>query len=104
MSLDVIFSEEAETQFTELVDWWTVNRPDASIMLEDKLARVLDLLVDQPGIGLLYKRKTRYPVRRHPLNETPYYVFYSVVPENNELHVLAVWSMVQKRRPPLRLL
>ncbi len=104
MTLSVIMSPEAEAQFISLLDWWTENRPDASVVLEDELARVLDLLVSQPGLGVLYKRNTRYPVHHHPLKGTPYHVFYSVVPENNELHVLGVWSMVRKRGPKLRLL
>ena len=43
----------------------------------------------------------RESVRRIAMNKTPYHVYYRVNEKLNEVVIMAVWSAMRKRGPPL---
>ena len=63
----------------------------------------MNLLAEMPFLGRIYERRRARNIRHFPLAGTPYHVFYSPKPEKGEPRVIAVWSMVRGKGPPLRL-
>ncbi|MCL2779417.1 MAG: type II toxin-antitoxin system RelE/ParE family toxin [Polyangiaceae bacterium] len=84
----------------ELDAWWTEHRTSAR-PLEDLLARAFDQIVAQPLIGRVYGRRHAARVRKLGVQGTPYAVYYRVHGERDEIVVLAVWSSMRRRGPPL---
>jgi len=96
----VIVSDDAQAQSERADDLWRSNRADAPDLFDEEYSKALELLERYPDIG---KRRRRVPgLRVLLLRETRYHVYYVHDTEAEEVIVLAVWSAVRGRRPPLK--
>jgi plasmid stabilization system protein ParE len=87
---------------SDLDGWWRENRPAAVSQVTDELERVLAFLADNPHAGRPYPHRRIPGVRKYRLQGTPYLVYYVPDIEAGELKVLALWSAMRKRGPPLK--
>lgn len=63
---------------------------------------MLDLLAMAPDTGALHPHRRIPEVRRALLPRTRYHVYYVHDIERDEVVVLALWSALRRRAPPLR--
>lgn len=94
---------EAEAHIMQIGDWWRINRTAAPTLFRDELARVINVLAENPFLGVPYKRRGFVGLRRFRLQKTPYHIYYIPRVDEGELIVLAVWSAMRKRGPALRM-
>jgi plasmid stabilization system protein ParE len=99
MSTPVQFSRQALAQVQVAHGWWRKNRPRAPRLLREELAEALRLLRTSSGAGAHYPHRRRSDVRRLVLPRTRYYLYY--VEGSDGVVVLAVWSALRGRAPPL---
>lgn len=77
--------------------WWRENRPAAPAALREDLRAALDLLAQEPGIGVKVAT-TRLPgTRRLHLGRVRYLIYYRV--RGDELIVLSVWHASRGSTP-----
>jgi plasmid stabilization system protein ParE len=100
MSLPVEFSPQALAQARAAHAWWRKNRPLAPRLLREELAEALGLLRISPSAGAPYPHPRVSGVRRLVLRRTRYYLYY--VAGSERVTILAVWSNLRGRAPPLR--
>ena len=93
---------QAEAQARSAQEWWKRNRPAAPDLFTQELNRALELLGDAPDIGARYRQAGITGLRRLILPATRHHVYYVHDAEKAEVLVLAIWSAVRGRRPPLR--
>jgi len=84
--------------------WWRKNRPTAPRLFRDEVSAAIDLLANSPRSGAPFDDARIVGVRRLLLPRTRYHVYYAYNVQTDELTVLAIWSAVRGRRPPLVLL
>jgi len=99
--LPVEIEDLAARQIEAANDWWRANRPAAAETLSDELVRALDLISQQPGVGVPADSPRLSGVRRVLLPTAGYFLFYRVVVEREELHVLAFWHARRGTDPQL---
>ena len=76
---------------------WIETRPAAPDLFFSELREILELLQENPELGVLYPPKPG--VRRILLRGSLYHLYYEVAQERVE--VLSVWSAVRGRGPKL---
>lgn len=101
MKASVRFSTQARAQAQAAHAWWKKNRPASPRLFRNELAEALDVLRTAPEIGQPYAHRRRKDVRRFVLQRTRYYLYYVVTPPDGVM-ILAVWSALRGRAPPLR--
>jgi plasmid stabilization system protein ParE len=69
--------------------WWRQNRPAAPAAPREDLKTALDLLVQEPGIGVKVANARLLGARRLHLKRVRYFIYYRV--SGDELIVLSVW-------------
>jgi plasmid stabilization system protein ParE len=97
----VRFSPQALAQAQAAHTWWRKNRPAAPRLFRNELAEALELLRAAPEIGQPYPHRRRRDVRRFVLQRTRYYLYYVITPADG-VTILAVWSALRGKAPPLR--
>jgi plasmid stabilization system protein ParE len=101
MKTSVRITDEADQQSLAAESWWISNRPSAPELFVRELADAFDRLRRLPSIGRPYRVRGVNGVRRLYLPATRYHVYYVYEPELHEVTVLAVWSAVRGKGPPL---
>lgn len=71
---------------------------DSKLVLIEDLEEAFSLLASQPNIGEIFPSKRRATVRRLPLPRAHCHLYYVVRPDN-QIDVLALWSMRRGRTP-----
>jgi plasmid stabilization system protein ParE len=94
----------AARQVKEVAAWWIENRPLAPALFRKELAALLALLRTAPEVGAPFRHRRLQGVRRTPLVRSRYLVYYVYDAARAEILVLAVWSALRGRSPPLSLL
>ncbi len=98
--LQVRFSPQVFAQIEEAAEWWARNRPAAPGAIRQDLADILQVLVQQPGIGMPSRRHRIKGLRRITLDRVHYYMYYRV--SEGVLEVLAFWHTSRGRAPRIR--
>ena len=99
--LAVTFWKRAARQIESAADWWHENRHDSPDALSDELARTLELITLQPGVGLPAVNARLSGVRRILLPRVGYFLFYRVAPRKQLVEVLAFWHARRGSGPRL---
>ncbi|MFL5345468.1 MAG: type II toxin-antitoxin system RelE/ParE family toxin [Hyalangium sp.] len=102
MKARVIVQPDADEQALAIDSWWRENRPAAPNLFADELVAALGLLADAPGAGRRYPARKIPGLRRLMLPASRYHVYYVHDSEAGIVHVLAIWSAVRGKEPPLR--
>jgi plasmid stabilization system protein ParE len=97
--LELIVWAHAAEQIEEAADWWARNRQGSPDALHDELARALELITRQPGVGLPADRPRLKGIRRILLPRVGYFLFYRVRPNQERVEVLAFWHS-RRGTPP----
>ena len=85
----------------ERVDaWWRENRQTSPTLFNEELGRVLNLIGDSAGAGMIYKTLGGREVRRTLLEKTRHYVYHYVA--EDAVVVVAIWGTERGNGPPLR--
>lgn len=100
MTYHVILRPAANKQVDVADQWWRQNRPAAPNLFALELEEAFGILGDAPEIGVSFLRRGVPGLRRLLLRRSRYHIYY--VHEGDEVQVLAVWSAVRRRTPPLR--
>lgn len=100
MPVRVWFSPQARGQAREAAIWWRTNRPAAPGLFAQELRKYVGLLSENPGLGRRYSNQTIPDLHRILLPDTKYHLYYAQVVAG-ELEIVAVWSAVKGRLPPL---
>ncbi len=95
MTLRLVVTLDAQDQINEADIWWFEHRRRMPNRVEEEVARAFALLVESPGIGVLYSNKNVPGLRRYRLHGTPYYIYYSVDSDKESLVVAALWSAMR---------
>jgi plasmid stabilization system protein ParE len=101
MTVRVEFAEDAIEQADDLDWWWSRNRPEASRQVPSELARIAELLSEQPELGKVYEKRGVKNVRWVPMHKMPYKVYYRYEPGDDVVSIVAVWSGALPKGPPL---
>ena len=101
MSLTLVVTRDADEQIEEADLWWRENRPKAENRVQEELSYAFALLLESPGIGSLYFDEDVPGLRRFRLRTTPYFLYYSVDEDRGEFVVVALWSGMRGKGPPL---
>ena len=92
---------EADEQARAIDAWWRANRLDAPELFVEELGAAFALLSSAPGAGRRYSARSIPGLRRVMLPGTRHHVYYVYDPERAEVSVLAIWSAVRGKGPPL---
>jgi plasmid stabilization system protein ParE len=90
---------DVRRQVKDAAAWWRENRPEAPELFWRELSGALDLLRTAPLAGATYNARG---VRRVLMPQTRYQVFYRYEASSGRLSVMAVWSSLRGKGPPLR--
>lgn len=100
--MDVVVVPVADLQIRTIDDWWRANRPAAPALFAEELAAAFELIANAPRIGRRRQHRDVPGLRRLLLRATRYHVYYAPGPDGRRLFVLAVWSAVRGKTPPVR--
>jgi plasmid stabilization system protein ParE len=95
----VVVSRLALAQVRQASRWWKRNRPSAPGAIDVELAKAIDLISAQPGIGARADDPDLPGVRRIRLDRIGYHLYYSATSERIE--ILALWHVRRGSGPPL---
>ncbi len=98
MSCDVRWMPRARRQAAATQRWWIANRTAAPTMFRDELARVIELLQDNPHLGIRIRGRD---VRRLLLPDSQQFIYYRVRPRADRIEILALWGAAREFGPPL---
>jgi len=101
MTLRLAVTLDAQDQIDEADIGWFEHRRRMPNRVEEEIARAFALLVESPGIGVLYPNENVPELRRYRLHGTPYYIYYSVDSDKKALVVAALWSAIRGEGPPI---
>ena len=97
--LAVTFWKRAARQIESAAEWWRENRQASPDALSDELVRTLDLITQQPGVGVPALNARLAGVRRILLPRVGYFLFYRVAPQKQLIEVLAFWHARRGSEP-----
>lgn len=97
--LPIRVSPRAQSQIEEAAEWWAQNRPAAPGAIRGELARILNILSAQPGIGVTERRRRIRGLRRVHLSRIDYFILYRIA--DGVLEVLAFWHARRGSQPKL---
>lgn len=103
MSTRIRVTVPAQRQAKRAMAWWKKNRPAAPNLLRQEIKDALDLLKASPEIGASYECEGIPSLRRRLLPRTRYHLYYVYDDKAAQIVVLALWSCLRGRDPPLRL-
>lgn len=102
MSLRIRHRPEAERHVRRAHAWWNENREASPDLFISEFDDCLRLLEQTPDIGRPYKHRKIPGLRRILLIESRYHVYYVHMAASQEVLILAVWSALRSRPPPMR--
>jgi plasmid stabilization system protein ParE len=91
----------ARQQVRKLNRWWRKNRTAAPTAVQDELARVFRLILNQPQIGSPALDVELPDVRRIHMSRIAHYLYYRVLESDGIIEVLSVWSDRRGEAPPI---
>ncbi len=91
----------AEVQVEGIDEWWRANRLAAPSLFREEFAVAIELISSAPRIGRRQRRAGIPGLRRVLLRATRYHVYYAPSADGLSLYVLAVWSSLRGKGPPL---
>jgi plasmid stabilization system protein ParE len=100
--MDVIVVPDAELQIRAIDGWWRENRLAAPALFSEELAAAIELIAGAPRIARRRRHRGVPGLRRVLLRATRYHIYYAPSTEGSCLFVLAVWSALRGKTPPLR--
>ncbi len=101
ISVRVWVTPQARTLIEQALAWWTANRDAAPGLLRDELHSGLSLLRHLPDVGGRYALDGVPGLRRLLLRRTRYHLYYVHDDEAEQVVVLALWSAIRGRPPPI---
>ncbi len=101
MKAAVRTTAEADEQALAAENWWLSHRPAAPDLFTREFAGAFDRLRRLPNVGRLCRVRGVSGVRRLYLPATRYHVYYVHDVDAREVVVLAIWSAVRGKGPPL---
>ncbi|MBI4862268.1 MAG: type II toxin-antitoxin system RelE/ParE family toxin [Candidatus Riflebacteria bacterium] len=104
MTTRVSIGDRAEAQIVQIDRWWKANRPAAPDLFHHEVLGCLGLLRATPEIGHPERHRRIPGLRRVLLAASRYHVYYAYDSVDDVALVLAAWSALRGRRPPLSLL
>jgi plasmid stabilization system protein ParE len=99
--MKVILSPQAEAQLRLRRGWWQKNRPKAPDRFEQELAHALRRISDHPIAFPVYSEKGGRTVRRYLLTRTHCHLYFELLPDSDEVWILAAWGAARRRGPRL---
>ena len=100
--MDVLVVPDAELQIRSIDGWWRENRLAAPALSAEELATAFELIASAPGIGRRRPHRGVPSLRRVLLRATRYHVYYAPSLDGQRLFVLAVWSALRGKAPPIQ--
>jgi plasmid stabilization system protein ParE len=97
--VDVRVSRRALAQVREAARWWKRNRASAPHAIEEELAKAINLMAVQPGVGAQANDVELSSIRRIRLERIGYFVYYAATADGVE--ILAFWHVRRGSNPPL---
>jgi plasmid stabilization system protein ParE len=91
----------ARRQVKDLTGWWRKNRSAARTAVQDELARVFRLILNQPRIGPPALDVDLPEIRRIHLSRIGHYLYYRVLESEGIIEILAMWSDSRGEGPPI---
>jgi plasmid stabilization system protein ParE len=101
-AVEVVVVPDAERQIRAIDRWWRENRSAAAALFTEELAAALELIAGAPRIGRRRRHRGVPGMRRILLRATRYHLYYAPSDDGRRLFVLAVWSALRGKAPPLR--
>lgn len=99
MALELHVSRRAAAEIERVVKWWAENRPAAPGAVRTDLQAVVDLLLEQPGIGSKVEQASSPGVRRFHIDRIRYWVYYRV--RGTRLEVVSLWHSSRGSGPAI---
>jgi plasmid stabilization system protein ParE len=100
MQVDIV--RDADLQIRTIDGWWRENRPAAPALFTEELAAAIELIANAPRIGRRRRDRGVPGLRRVLLRATRYHLYYAPAEGGDRLFVLAVWSALRGKGPPIR--
>jgi plasmid stabilization system protein ParE len=100
--MQVIVVPEADAQIHAIDAWWRENRPAAPALFAEELAADLEVIAGAPRIGRRRIHGGVPGLRRVLMRSTRYHLYYAPSDDGLRLFVLALWSALRGRMPPIR--
>jgi len=98
--MEVIVVPAAELQIRTIDGWWRENRLAAPALFSEELAAAIELITGAPRIGRR-RRHRGVPGLRRVLLRATRYLYYAASDDAKRLFVLAVWSALRGKAPPV---
>lgn len=89
MTLGLFITPRAAREIRRVAEWWAANRPAAPGAVRADLKATLDLLREQPAVGIEVEEASSVDVRRFYLDRIRYWVYYRE--RQGQLEVLSIW-------------
>jgi plasmid stabilization system protein ParE len=99
--MDVFIVPDAELQIRTIDVWWRENRLAAQGLFSEELAAAIELIASAPRIGRRRRHRGVPGLRRVLMRATRYHVYYAPSDDGKRLFVLAVWSALRGKAPPV---
>lgn len=99
--MSVVVLPDAELQIRAIDGWWREHREAAPDLFAEEVAAALELIARVPRFGRRCRHRTVAGLRRMVLRSTRYHIYYAPDADDDRVYVLAVWSAVRGRMPPL---
>jgi len=93
---------DAELQIRAIDGWWRENRTAAPTLFADEVVAAILLIQSSPRIGRRLRHRAVAGLRRVLLRATRYHLYYAPSPDGSRLYIVAVWSGLRGKGPPLK--
>ena len=97
MTVRLRITTRAAGEIERAAAWWQQNRLAALGALREDLRSALDLLLQQPGVGVKVAGMRLLGARRLHLDRIRYFIYYRV--KRDELVILSFWHSSRGREP-----
>jgi len=100
--MNVLVVPDAELQIRTIDGWWREYRLAAPALFAEELAAAFELIASAPRIGRRRSHRGVPGLRRVLLRATRYHVYYAPSLDGQRVFVLAVWSALRGKAPPIQ--
>ena len=97
MTLRLFITPRAAREIRRAAQWWAANRPAAPGAIRADLKATLDVLREQPAVGMEVEEASSADVRRFYLDRIRYWVYYRE--RQGQLEVLSIWHASRGSSP-----
>jgi plasmid stabilization system protein ParE len=95
------YTKRAELCVQRLDAWWRAHRFDAPDLFFAEVENTLQLLLNKPDLGVVYKTRRGTAVRRMLLPRTQYHLYYEHDQQDDQLMIITIWGGKRRRGPKL---